>query len=274
MPVISALGVHVCPIPTAVLTNQTGYESYYIRDCAENIPHYSEEWKKINFEPDGIYTGFFSSAEEIDGAEKFISDFRQKDTLVLVDPVMADHGKIYDALSPALCERIKALALKANVITPNLTEFSIISGTDYQKIIDMQRSPDYLDYIYETGKKLLNDTLCTIIVTGIPMPADAGKTLKICNLVISGNTSFCIENTAFGSYYSGTGDIFSAIICGCLVQGCGIKKAVEIAVEFISKAIASSSKNGVPGNAGVEFEQHLGVLTDFYRKEIYKNGYE
>ncbi|MCR4616370.1 MAG: pyridoxamine kinase [Clostridiales bacterium] len=268
MPVISALGVHVCPIPTAVLTNQTGYDSYYICDCTENIPHYAEEWKKINFVPDGIYTGFFSSTQQIDSTERFIADFRNSDTLVVVDPIMADHGRIYDTFSLALCERIKKLALKSNITTPNLTEFSIISGMDYNEIIGMQNDPDYIDRICGAGKRLLNDSLKTIIVTGIPMPVSKGQEQKLCNLVINENGSFSAENVAFGSYYSGTGDIFSSIICGCLLQGCNIEMSVDLAVDFISKAIEGSCKNGVPGNSGTEFEPHLGILTDFYRKEI------
>lgn len=261
IPIVSALGVQVCPVPTALLTNQTGYASYYIDDCSDNIQHYTEEWQKLNFKPDGIYTGFFSNTVQVDKAEDFIRTFRGSDTLLVVDPVMADAGKLYDTFSASLCKRISNLASRANIITPNYTEFCILAGVDYNELLKMRGTEGYLERIYEAGKKLLNDTLTCVIVTGIFHNNSNDSTEKLYNAVICKDECFSVKSDVFGNYYSGTGDIFSSIVCGCVVRGESIRTAVELAVKFLSTSIKQSFENGVNGNDGIEFESCLGMLT-------------
>lgn len=88
IPVISVMGVQACPLPTAVLSNQTGYESYFCEDFTEHMEPYMEQWKKRGFFPDGIYTGFLSDDKQADRILKFMDAFAGKDTLILTDPVM------------------------------------------------------------------------------------------------------------------------------------------------------------------------------------------
>ena len=122
IPVISVMGVQACPFPTAVLSNQTGYETYFCEDFTEHMAPYMEEWKKRGFVPDGIYTGFLSDEKQADKILKFIDTFAGEDTLILTDPVMGDDGAVYPIYTEELCSRFRELARRSYVITPNLTE--------------------------------------------------------------------------------------------------------------------------------------------------------
>lgn len=104
IPVISVMGVQACPLPTAVLSNQTGYESYFCEDFTEHMEPYMEQWKKRGFFPDGIYTGFLSDDKQADRILKFMDAFAGKDTLILTDPVMGDDGVVY----PIYTEELRA----------------------------------------------------------------------------------------------------------------------------------------------------------------------
>ena len=122
IPVISVMGVQACPLPTAVLSNQTGYESYFCEDFTEHMEPYMEQWKKRGFFPDGIYTGFLSDDKQADRILKFMDAFAGKDTLILTDPVMGDDGAVYPIYTEELRSRFCELTRRSYVITPNLTE--------------------------------------------------------------------------------------------------------------------------------------------------------
>ena len=116
------MGIQACPLPTAVLSAQTGFPSYYCDDYTDRMDAIMEEWKKMDFYPDGIYTGFLADARQADKAVEFIEQFAKEDTKILIDPVMGDNGEEYPIYTEALCEKMRFLAKRAAVITPNLTE--------------------------------------------------------------------------------------------------------------------------------------------------------
>ena len=122
IPVISAMGVQACPLPTAVLSNQTGYGSYFWDDYTDRMELIMDEWKKTGFTPDGVYTGFLGDARQVDLILKFVDMFCTEGTHILVDPVMGDRGETYKTYSETLCEKMRTLVREATVITPNLTE--------------------------------------------------------------------------------------------------------------------------------------------------------
>ena len=122
IPVISVMGIQACPLPTAVLSAQTGFPSYYCDDYTDRMDAIMEEWKKMDFYPDGIYTGFLADARQADKAVEFIEQFAKEDTKILIDPVMGDNGEEYPIYTEALCEKMRFLVRRATVITPNLTE--------------------------------------------------------------------------------------------------------------------------------------------------------
>ena len=149
IPVLSVMGIQACPMPTAVLTSQTGFESFYCNDCTDKLDYYTSEWKKLGFQPDGIYTGFLSSEKQVDKILSFIDSFETDDTLVLVDPVLGDGGRTYSLYTETLGKKMKKLVSVADVITPNLTECCILCDTDYSELIENADSPDFLDTVAE-----------------------------------------------------------------------------------------------------------------------------
>ena len=122
IPVISVMGVQAVPLPTAVLSNQTGYPSYFCDNYTEHMEQIMDEWEKRGFSPDGIYTGFLADEEQADKILDFLRRFRKEKTVVLVDPVMGDNGGAYGIYTEGLRERMVQLVRSAQVITPNLTE--------------------------------------------------------------------------------------------------------------------------------------------------------
>lgn len=239
IPVMSAMGVQVNPVVTGVFSNQTGYESFQCADLTDMLPAVTREWSKLVPHFDGILTGFLLCAKQYDHVLEFVDTFKQKDTLLLVDPVMADDGKIYATYTPEMVEGVKKLCAKADIITPNLTELRILSGEED---------------ILLGGEKMLQRGIKSVIVTGVV----EGE--KIANYVFYGGTvkryeTEFIKSTTEGGSFSGTGDIFSSFIMGKILNGFSVFEAVEQAVDFISKAIKSSNiKNR---NDGIDFEPFL-----------------
>ena len=132
--VIAAMGVQPCPLPTAVLSAQTGYPSYYCDDYTDRMELIYREWEKMRVHFDGICTGFMSGEDQIGKVLEFLDIFYKKDTFLLVDPVMGDNGQGFPFLTSELRSAMKKLALRADIITPNLTELCILTDTDYRMI--------------------------------------------------------------------------------------------------------------------------------------------
>ena len=155
LPVISAIGAECCPIPGTVLTNQTGYESYKARNLADFMPEYIAEWKKISFSPDAILSGYLGDINQVRFVSRFIDTFG-KNSLVAVDPAMAESGSIYKGFTDEMCRQIKALCAKSDIITPNLSEFCILTGEKYEDYLNKDKS--YLtDRISEKAKSLFGE---------------------------------------------------------------------------------------------------------------------
>ena len=160
IPVFSCMGIQPCPLPTAVLSNQTGYDSYYIDDFTDKMSFFTEEWLKKGITFDAISTGFFVNSKQIDISEEFIKKFKKEDTLLVVDPVMGDGGTVYKTFSDELCRRICRLALTADVITPNLTEACIILGEKPDLSLSLENVCDMARRLKEKGPS-------KVVVTGV-----------------------------------------------------------------------------------------------------------
>ena len=249
LPVISALGIEACPLPTAILSNQTGYSSYFCTDFTENMPSYIGEWKKMNVKFDGILTGYLASEKQVDIILDFIENFGEN-SLVFVDPVMADDGIVYDTYTPKLCEKVKKLTEKANIITPNLTELCILCDADYNEI---SKEENYYK-IEALAHSLLSDTTKTVIVTGIKQKD------KIVNIFVEKDQMGTIRSKRLNGSYSGTGDIFSSIVCGGVTKGMDIFDAVSLATNFIYSSIKNTPTDLDYEPNGVNFQKHLEML--------------
>lgn len=126
IPVISVMGVQAVPFPTAVLSSQTGYTSYFYDDYTDRLDYIIEEWKKIGFAPDGIYTGFLAGEAQAEKIQEFLNVFAKENTKILTDPILGDNGKAHGFYTEKLCECMRALVRRAHVITPNLTEAMLL----------------------------------------------------------------------------------------------------------------------------------------------------
>lgn len=250
LPIISALGIEACPLPTAILSNQTGYPSFFCTDYTENLPSYISEWKKMGTKFDGILTGYLASEKQVEIICDFIDNFADNETFVFVDPVMADDGMLYDTYNNELCKKVKILTEKANIIAPNLTELCILCGADYEEIC-REKS---LGEIGGLASALLSETTETVVVTGIKKEED------IYNLIVEKDGVSVVKSRLLGGSFSGTGDIFSSIVCGSVINGKSVCDAVKLAAEFIEKSIENtlSSKAYEPG--GVNFQSVLEML--------------
>lgn len=135
LPILSAMGLQCCPVPTAFLSTHTGgFEGFTFLDMTEEMPKVANHWNTLGLDFQAIYSGFLGSERQIHIVEDFIRTFRRKDTVVVVDPVMGDHGEVYKTYTPAMCAGMAQLAAQADVITPNLTEAALLLGIPYETL--------------------------------------------------------------------------------------------------------------------------------------------
>ena len=247
IPVLSALGVQACPLPTAVLSNQTGYKSFYMDDYTDRMPLYIEEWKKRDIKFDAICTGFLANEQQVDLIENFIKVFKSPETLLIVDPVMGDNGQLYSTYTEKLRERLCKLALSADVITPNLTEANFLLGTDPTE----NRT---VDAVCEMAEKLMDLGPSKVVITGVKASE------RIHNIVGENGNVNCVTSSLTKRDYSGTGDLLAAVVTAGLVKGYPLAKVVAAAAEFIERATADTFNLGTDRNDGIEFEKHLPML--------------
>lgn len=257
IPVISVMGVQPCPLPTAVLSAQTGYPSYYLDDYTDKMEYIRSEWEKLGAHFDGIYTGFVASEAQIDRIFEFLETFRKEDTFLLVDPVMGDDGVKYDMFTDGLLEKMKALACQADVVTPNLTELCLLTEADYETVCGLPGELK-IEVLHQMADSLLQKGAKHILVTGIHL-VENGEA-KIGNLIIDQEQCELIAFPYIGGSYSGTGDLFASIIAGGVVRGDSLRDLCMLAGRFVEAAMRDSAVDQVEEVAGTEFERHLGML--------------
>lgn len=253
--VLSVMGVQPCPLPTAILTNQTGFKNHYCCDFSENMPRYTEMWQKNNAEFDGIYSGYIANKDQVDFIEDFIRTFKKSYTKVIVDPVMADNGRLYSAYNKTTCQRMKKLAKKADIITPNLTELCILADEDYDSVLKKADDNDFFEYIEKISQRVVFHSHMQVAVTGIK------KGDYIYNgFFEKGKTDF-YKSRQYGTNFSGSGDIFASIICGSVLNGVDTSSAVSKATDFLEEVIADTVKENYEPNHGINFEKFLYKLS-------------
>lgn len=249
--VLSVMGVQPCPMPTAVLTNQTGYKNHYCIDLTDELCHYKEMWSLNNESFDGIYSGYIADKKQVDIILDFISTFKKSNTVVLVDPVMGDNGRLYSAFSNETCKKVCSLARSADIITPNLTELCILTDTDFEELNSHCESDDFLDRISDVAKGAFSHSEQKIVVTGIK------KGNCLYNGVFTKQDCSFVKAECHGGSFSGTGDIFASIVFASVVNGESLVSAVRKAVSFIEKATADTAKEPYDRNDGINFEKFL-----------------
>lgn len=248
LPLISALKVQCCPLPTSVLSNHTGFDSFQFTDFTPYMQGYIDEWQKLGLEFSGICTGFLGSAAQIAIVREFIERFGGKNTITVIDPVMGDYGKTYSTYTPEMCEKMKELTAFANILTPNLTEACILLDEPYDEKIKAEKVEKYAAALSEQGPE-------KVVITGIRQGS------YIANFCYEkGGAVHIIRTHKIGTSRSGTGDVFSAIVAADAVNGVEFSVSVRKASSFISRCIKKSIELDIPLTDGVCFEEVLHSL--------------
>lgn len=262
IPVISVMGLQACPMPTAVLSAQSGFESYFYDDYTDRMNLIAEQWAKMQVSFAGICSGYLGSAGQIENLLHFLEKFHSPDTIFLADPVMGDNGRCIKSFSQELLLTMQELVKRADVITPNLTELCLLAGLNYDSLHDHSADADYLSRVAETACKLFTgaDRLQTIIVTGIVIQKADSEHIGNLIVTVSDDRYEYFETVYNGQSFSGTGDLFSSVIIGSLVNGQSPAEAVQKAMNFLKPAIEEASRERVPRNHGVYFEKYLSML--------------
>ena len=249
VPILTVMGINCSPMPTAILSAHTGYSEFFFDDYTDKMPVYIEEWKKRGIRFDAISTGFLANERQVGIIEDFIRDFKSADTLLIVDPVMGDGGHIYSTYTPQLCDRVCKLALSADVITPNLTEASLF-------FFFYPTEKRTVEEVCKMASSLMDKGPSRVVITGVK---DGGQ---IHNIVADKGEVGVVSSLYTKGDYSGTGDLFAAVVTAGLVKGYTLYESVSAAAKFTERATAEAFLLGVDRNDGAEFEKYLPMLLE------------
>lgn len=246
IPILSSMGFQVCPLPTAILSSHTQYPQFSILDLTDEMPHMIAEWKKLDIQFDAFYTGYLGSPRQVQIVSDFIDDFRQPDDLVVVDPVLGDNGRLYTNFDESMIREMRHLAAKADVITPNLTELFYLMDKPYKADNTDEELKTYLRLLSDAGPQV-------VIITSVPVHGESHKTsVYAYNRV--GDRYWKITCPYLPAHYPGTGDTFTSVITGALLQGDSLPIALDRATQFILQ--------GIRATFGYEYDNREGILLE------------
>lgn len=253
IPVLSAMGVQCCPLPTAFLSTHTGgFTGFTFLDMTEEMPKVATHWQELDLRFHAIYSGFLASERQIGIVSDFIRTFRRSDTLVVIDPVMGDDGKAYQTYTSALCSGMTHLAELADVITPNLTEAAFLLGRPYDQL------PQEEAGLQELVRELGLHGRRSVVLTGVSL--SPGKTGAMCFDAKTSRTE-TVQVDMIAHPLLGTGDIFASVLTGALVRGDTLFSAAAQAADFVRACAVHTAAQDLPLREGVDFEPMLGLLT-------------
>ncbi len=250
LPVISLMGIEACPLPTALLSNHTAFDSFKFFDLHKEMEEIIPEFKKQGFTFDGIYSAYLGSKEQVDTVCAFIDDFKKEGSLILVDPVMADNGKLYSGFDESFPMEMKRLCEKADIIVPNVTEASFLLGKKGKLYYSCpQDLMPYMQRLCDLGPKIT-------VLTGVEIGDKSGS-------AIYDKTTgefYCLLLKKIDRTFHGTGDLFASVLFSCLIKGYDNKKSLKIAIEFTYRAMEATVNNKDAAWYGVDFETVLPKL--------------
>lgn len=258
LPVLSAMGAELCALPTAILSTHTGnIPGFTYRDLTDDLPKIAAHWASLGLKFDAVYTGFAASAEQLRAISEAVDMLRNPQTLVLVDPVMGDHGALYKTYTPDMVDEMRRLCAKADIITPNLTEAAML----------LRRAYDPSPQTTETLNALLDD----LITLGAPRVVVTGITFNDGQLGAAAYDSTTgsrasVKRSAIPGVWYGTGDLFASVLLGALLLGAPLDQSLTLAVDTTHSSIERTLRNGTDPRFGVHFEAELGGLVEFARK--------
>lgn len=249
LPIISAMKIQCCPLPTAILSAHTAFPNFFLKDFTPYMRQYMEHWQSQQLEFDGITSGFLGSKEQIAEVIHFFGLFKTKENLILVDPVMGDYGRLYSSYTDEMCSEMKKLVPYADILTPNLTEACRLLDIPYENAdVSEQGLLDICKRLSDMGPE-------KIVITGLQSEG------KITNFLFErekGVQKIVVDK--IGKDRSGTGDVFTSVLFADIINGNDFYSGVKKAVDFINKAIQFTSDIDTPEYHGLCFEEFLTEL--------------
>lgn len=255
LPILAAMGLQGCPVPTAILSNHTGFPSCTFEDTTDRMEAYLAEWRKLDLCFDGVCTGFLGGEGQAAILGRLLDEDCRADAVKLVDPAMADGGALYSTCSPALVEAMKTLVAKSTVTTPNLTEACLLTGTPYAAVASLAGAA-LEEAVFNMAERIAATGPAQVVVTGI-VQGD-----EIANLVVDHGARYVLRAPHATRSFAGTGDVFAAALCGFLMRGTPLREAVERVARFVAEATAHTLALDLPATDGIEFEAYLGQLRE------------
>jgi pyridoxine kinase len=251
LPVLTACGIDAIPAATAVLSTHTAFDKYTFYDLTDSLEATFLHWQEMGFRIDGIYSGFLGSARQIDILRRFFE--KSADRLILVDPVMADHGRIYKTYTPEMCAGLSQLARHADILTPNMTEAAVLLNEPYRgQTADAAESRRLCEGLMTLGCR-------QVVLKGI----ERGDGL-VYNAILNeqGDYTEC-QNPKVDAALHGTGDLFASVVAGLVFRKKSLVDAVRFAGQFVYDAILLSKSQPGYLERGVSFEPLIGRIAAY-----------
>ncbi|MBR0043598.1 MAG: pyridoxamine kinase [Synergistaceae bacterium] len=250
LPVLSALGSEAVMLPTALLSTHTMFKNFTFKDLSDQIEPIINHWKSEGVKFDAVYTGYIGSEAQIEQVKNIFKEFKDKDTLIFIDPVMADNGKLYPAFDMNYVKKNAELCACADIIVPNITEACFMTGVEYKEKYDEDYIKLLLDKLNKLGAKIN-------LLTGVSL--EDGKTGVMGYDNIKGEY-YLYQNKRINAVYHGTGDLFSSVCVGEILKGLDWRDAARIAADYTAHTIEVTLESPEKPWYGVNFEETLPEL--------------
>ncbi|MDR2142480.1 MAG: pyridoxamine kinase [Deltaproteobacteria bacterium] len=232
IPILSTMGFEVCPLPTAVLSTHTAIEGFQLLDLTPQLPGFIQHWRDLGLKFDAVYSGFLGSASQAAMVSEFIDTFSGPDCLVVVDPVMADFGQLYASMPPEMVGEMRQLSAKAHVITPNITEAALMLERPVPESLTEAEVKGWLLALAELGPTMP-------VITSLPLVSRPNQSSVAAYNKEDGR--FWLAGRPYvPTQYHGTGDMFSSVLTGSLLQGDSLPVALDRSAQFVATAIRTT----------------------------------
>jgi pyridoxine kinase len=250
LPIVSSMGVECSILPTAILSTHTGgFTGYTFDDYTDKMDGIADHWSSLNRTFDVIYTGFLGSFKQIDVVKGIVNKFKNENNLVVVDPAMADNGKMYAIFDMDFANKMKELCYGADILCPNITEACFLTDTPYE---EGPHSKEFIETLISRLKKL---NIKAVVLTGVTFD---GINLGAYSYDYVGDKSYYYAKEIINDYFHGTGDCFASALVGALAKNKSLELSSKIAVEFTVDSIKQTVKyEGIDKKYGVCFEECL-----------------
>lgn len=248
LPVLSAMGVECAALPTALLSAHTAFDGFVSLDLTPQLPAIMAHWRAMHLRFDAVYTGYLASAEQVGLVAALLDGMDERPALTLIDPVMGDNGALYAGFSDSFPQAMRALCGRADILTPNVTEACLLTGTAYSPVQDAAQTRRLLERLLELGCR-------AAVLTGLRVDGD----MAVAALQRDG-TGTLVRTSYIPEVFHGTGDLFASTCAGALVQGAPLERAVRLAADYVALTLRRTVQAPDRRWYGVNFQETLPEL--------------